>query len=125
MIPMRSNGDADRQVNDAVRSIGQHARAANLIRANHLATALAEAAAGSLVEGQRIAAVDHAHQLVGSAGTFGFPVASELAAALEGFFHAGVFGDTAATATARGQLRDLFTVLSAEPADPSDPATDL
>lgn len=122
---MRTNGDADQQVNDAVRSIGHHAHTANLARANHLAEAMTAAEAGSLAEDQRTAAVDHAHQLIGSAGTFGFPVASELAASLEGFFIAGDFDDTAVTAIAREQLRELFTVLSAEPADPTDPATDL
>lgn len=117
---MRTNGDADRQVNDAVRSIGHHAQAANLGRARHLAEAMIEVGAGSLSEDQRSAAVDHAHQLVGSAGTFGFPVASELAASLEGFFTTGLFDDAEATATARDQLRELFTVLSAEPEDPGD-----
>lgn len=117
---MPTNGDADGRVGDALRSIGHQARAVNLGRAAQLAEAMEAAEAGRLAEGRRISVIDHAHQLVGSAGTFGFPVASRLAASLEGFFAAGTFNDPATMANAREQLRQLFTVLSVEPTDPPD-----
>ena len=60
----------------AVRSIGEQALKMNLRRARDLEEGVALAGRGELADGRRMIAIDAAHQLVGSAGTFGFPGAS-------------------------------------------------
>ena len=77
---------AEDRLRAVVESIGGHARSANLSRADRLSEALAEVAAGSLDEPARQEATEIAHQLVGSAGTFGFPEASQLAGEIERYF---------------------------------------
>jgi HPt (histidine-containing phosphotransfer) domain-containing protein len=118
---MAANGEAPdgppaELLRAAVRSIGDHALAMNLGRAARLADLLARAENGRLVEGHRTAAIELAHQLVGSAGTFGFPQASALAAELEQFFTDAAFDDRERLARARGQLEELREALAAEPA---------
>ena len=100
----------------AVESIGGHARSVNLARADHLEQVLADIAAGRADENQRQQATESAHQLVGSAGTFGFPGASQLAGELERYFVEADFTDQARLATAREQVARLRAELSAEPA---------
>ncbi|HEY5821205.1 MAG TPA: Hpt domain-containing protein [Propionibacteriaceae bacterium] len=97
-----------------VRSIGDHARTVNLARAAGLGEALDDAAGGRLHDGRRRAAAELAHQLVGSAGTFGFAGVSDLAAQLERFFADGVY-DATQLETARAQLGALFTQLQSDP----------
>lgn len=109
------DGDAGARIRAAVRSIGVHARAANLDRSARLTAAFDAGASGALSEPEREEAADVAHQLVGSAGTFGFPTVSELAAELETFFADGGFGDPVRVETARGQLHRLQEELAAGP----------
>ena len=105
---------------EAFRSIGHHAHAVNLDRAARLADALAVAGGGRLDDAQRASATALAHQLVGSAGTFGFPGASQLAGDLERFFADGAFDDPERLATARAHLGQLQAELAAEPAYPPE-----
>ena len=100
----------------AVESIGDHARAANLARAAHLEQVLADIAAGQADEEERQGATESAHQLVGSAGTFGFAGASQLAGELERYFVEADFTDQARLAAARDQVGRLRAELAADPA---------
>lgn len=102
------------QLDGVVRSIGDHARTVNLSRAAGLSTAIDQAGSGQLADSERFAAAEVAHQLVGSAGTFGFSGASALAAELEHFFTDADFG-ASRLAVARQQLTSLFEQLNAEP----------
>jgi HPt (histidine-containing phosphotransfer) domain-containing protein len=97
--------DAEVRLRAVVESIGGHARSANLARADRLSEALAEVAAGALDESDRRRATDIAHQLVGSAGTFGFPGASQLAGEIERYFVEADLADPVRLATARDQVR--------------------
>jgi HPt (histidine-containing phosphotransfer) domain-containing protein len=99
----------------AVESIGDHARSVNLARAAHLDRVLADIAAGRSDEDERQRATESAHQLVGSAGTFGFPGASQLAGELERYFVEADFADPARLAVAREQVSRLRAELAAKP----------
>ncbi len=121
---MRANGDPEDRVRDAVRLIGHHARAVNLSRAARLADALAVASGGRFDDAQRESATELAHQLVGSAGTFGFPGASQLAGALERFFADRAYDDPERLSAARTQLDQLQAELAAEPAYAVDDGLD-
>jgi HPt (histidine-containing phosphotransfer) domain-containing protein len=111
-----TEGPTAERLRAAVRSIGDHARSMNLGRATRLADLLRRAEDGRLPEEQRTAAIELAHQLVGSAGTFGFPEASSLAAELEQFFVDAAFDDRDRLGQARRQLERLREELAAEPA---------
>ena len=111
-----SEDDPSQSVRTYVRSIGDHARLVNRERAALLDDALLTASRGGLDEEGRAAAAQLAHQLVGSAGTFGFPGASQLAGELERFFDDGDFEDRHRLAEARRQLAALHLELAAEPA---------
>ena len=106
---------AEDRLRAVVESIGGHARSANLSRADRLSEALAEVAAGSLDEPARQEATEIAHQLVGSAGTFGFPEASQLAGEIERYFVEADLADPVRLATARDQIRRVQEALAAEP----------
>jgi hypothetical protein len=99
----------------AVESIGDHARSVNLARAEHLDRVLGNIAAGREDEEERLRATEAAHQLVGSAGTFGFPGASSLAGELERYFVEADFTDQARLAAAREQVARLRAELAAGP----------
>lgn len=119
--------DAAERARAAVRSLSSHALSINRRRAAEVGDALLLAEVGALDTDRREYAVELAHQLVGSAGTFGFPAASDLAADLERFFAAGLF-DVPRVRAARTTLARLHQVLEADPAlppeddDPRDPA---
>ena len=106
---------AEDRLRAAVESIGGHARSANRARADQLSEALAEVAAGSREEAARQEATEIAHQLVGSAGTFGFPGASQLAGEIERYFVEADLDDPVRLAKARDQVRRLQEELAAEP----------
>ena len=109
----------------AVESISDHARLVNLARAGHLEQVLADIAAGRADEDKRQLATESAHQLVGSAGTFGFPGASQLAGELERYFVEADFTDQARLASAREQVARLRAELAAGPAyQPDDEERD-
>jgi hypothetical protein len=67
-------------------SFGRQARTVNLGRVLRLLALLDLSDAGALDERGRGEAENLAHQVVGSAGTFGFPAASTDAAVIEGYF---------------------------------------
>ena len=110
-------GDEERQerLRAAVESIGGHARSVNQERAVRLGRALSEVAAGHRGETRRREATEAAHQLVGSAGTFGFSEASELAGEVERYLRDGDLDDVAGVAPARAHVRPLPDPLAAEP----------
>ena len=110
------DGDASAQLSAVMRVIGIHARSVNLGRAEKLADALAGADNGRLDDSARQTATELAHQLVGSAGTFGFVGASDLAGELEQFFANGGFDDRTRLDAARSTLHRLQQALHAEPA---------
>lgn len=72
--------------NRLLASLGRQARAVNLARVVRLLELLDSADAGALDEGGRHEAENLAHQVVGSAGTFGFPTASVDAVSIEEHF---------------------------------------
>jgi HPt (histidine-containing phosphotransfer) domain-containing protein len=104
----------------AVESISDHARSVNLARAARLDRVLADIAAGRDDEGERQLATESAHQLVGSAGTFGFPGASSLAGELERYFVEADFTDPDRLVAAREQVARLRAELAAGPAYPPE-----
>ena len=73
-------------------SLGRQARTVNLARVVRLVALLDASDAGSLDDAGWLEAENLAHQVVGSAGTFGFPTASVEAVAIEDYFAAGPAG---------------------------------
>jgi HPt (histidine-containing phosphotransfer) domain-containing protein len=122
-----SDDFAEDRLRAAVESIGDHARSVNLDRADRLNQALAAVAAGSVEEATRRQAAEIAHQLVGSAGTFGFSGASQLAGEIGRYFVEGDLADPNQLATAREQVRRLREELAAgpdyQPDDEDDPTS--
>lgn len=102
------------ELDGVVRSIADHARTVNLERAAGLSRAVEQVASGRPPDQGWDAAADLAHQLVGSAGTFGFVGVSDLASELESFF-ASADVDPPRVALARAQIRSLVAQLSAAP----------
>lgn len=103
------------QARAAVRAIGQRAKRANLDRAKVLESALEAARHGTLDEDRRTSARIAAHQLAGSAGTFGYPRTSELSSRLGAFFRQGADPEQLPRATK--WLRELHADLGSEPYD--------
>jgi HPt (histidine-containing phosphotransfer) domain-containing protein len=81
--------DPDDALQPFLASLAVSARAANLARCDVIAEGLQAVADDRLNEELRAAAARAAHQVVGSAGTFGSRAASELALELEEFFEGG------------------------------------
>jgi HPt (histidine-containing phosphotransfer) domain-containing protein len=75
-----------RRMASVLSTIATQARRTNLVRAAEIGTALDRASVGQLDAAGRAAAERIAHQLAGSAGTFGFVEVSRLARLLERFF---------------------------------------
>jgi HPt (histidine-containing phosphotransfer) domain-containing protein len=92
VVPERSNREPEDALRAVLRGLAVSARESNLARAAVLEAALAALDAGSLAPEEREAAIHAAHQVVGSAGTFGRRRSSELAAGLERFFRQGLDG---------------------------------
>jgi HPt (histidine-containing phosphotransfer) domain-containing protein len=112
-----SADDQDEAMRSVLRTLSASALATNLARATTLADALDAAAAGSLREDGRAAAEHAAHQLMGSAGTFGSRYASQLAGGLERFFETALASGHPAPADlarAREQLELLQAELGGE-----------
>lgn len=113
--PVHDSDDRGERLDEldrVVRQIGENARQVNLDRARSLAAALDRADAGELAEPGREAAAATAHQLVGSAGTFGFRDVSRLAGRVEAFFAAGRF-EGWERQVARQQVAELLHQLEA------------
>lgn len=103
-------------VNAVLRVLAVSAARANLARSAVIGEALRAAEAGQLREQQRADAAAAAHQVVGSAGTFGLPRASRTAARLEDFFSSVDDGAVPAdVAGARQSLDELTALLAAGP----------
>ena len=119
MVPVRSDGDPEDALRAVLRGLAASAQKANLARATVLEAALTALGDGSLTAGQRDAAVQAAHQVVGSAGTFGKRRSSVLAADLEQWFReVPVPGPEAARLDwARGRLGDLRADLTSDHQD--------
>jgi len=96
-----------------VRTIGVHARVANLARANNLAVAVSDGAVLLAPDG-RSRAAGIAHQIAGSAGTFGFPGASRLAAEIERILLVGEL-DAGHLEIVGGHVEALLADLTGEP----------
>jgi len=120
-----SDDFAEDRLRAAVESIGDHARSVNLDRADRLNQALAAVADGSEEEMTRRQAAEIAHQLVGSAGTFGFSGASQLAGEIGRYFVEGDLADPNQLATARDQVRRLREELATGPDYQPDEEDDL
>lgn len=69
-----------------VADVADRARQRNLDRAAELAGWIRAAETGALTARDRVEAADVAHQLAGSAGTFGYLVATDLARRIEQCF---------------------------------------
>ena len=107
------NSRAD-QMRDRVRELRTSAVESNLERCSQLEAAMNQAVTAGLdPEGRRDAA-DVAHKLLGSAGTFGFPIASDRAGRLERL----LLGDGPVDAAqASGWLVEIREALSGDPED--------
>ncbi|MGI3785998.1 MAG: hypothetical protein ACRYG2_35075 [Janthinobacterium lividum] len=107
------DGPATVAENRLLASLARQARAVNLARVVRLVELLDASDAGGLDEAGRSEAENLAHQVVGSAGTFGFPSASVDAVAIEEYFatgpagSAGPAGSGAGTGTVRRTLEGL------------------
>jgi HPt (histidine-containing phosphotransfer) domain-containing protein len=104
-------------VGRAYRRLSRRARRSNLARAQQLQVTLQAAGGGGLVQEERRKAAALAHQIMGSAGTFGYPEASELAARLEAMLLTGEQHDDVQNAAALGLLAALHGELAVDPAD--------
>jgi HPt (histidine-containing phosphotransfer) domain-containing protein len=89
VVPVRPIEDPDEGFREVMRGLAASARQANLARTAVLEEALRALRVGPLAPDARDAAVRAAHQVVGSAGTFGRHRSSELAAGLEQWFRTG------------------------------------
>ena len=108
MVPVRPADDPDDALQAVMRGLAVSAREANLARTAVLEASVAALAAGPLTAEQRGAAVSAAHQVVGSAGTFGWHRSSAVAAELEQWFRDGPTpGDPDRMAWADARLAEL------------------
>ncbi len=110
-------GDPAAQVRTALNRIGRRARRSNTERALRLRGAVGAVVDGRLSEEERAAAVEAAHQLIGSAGTFGFRRASDLAGELEDFFVAADFAMPERVRAAELLVKDLEQELASNPTE--------
>lgn len=108
--------DRDDAVAAVLRDLSVTAARSNLVRAGVIEDALRAAERGRLSEPQRVAATAAAHQVAGSAGTFGRPQASRVAAQLEELLTAPALDPVGSAAAglseARRRLAELTTLLS-------------
>lgn len=109
--------DAQAKARELLHSIGAHARSSNQHRVGELSQAVARVGRGELSALDRERAVDVAHQLVGSAGTFGWQRASALAREVELFLRQADAPDPVQLAAAMRALALVEQDLSADPED--------
>ena len=96
-------------------SFGAQARTVNLARVLRLLELLDVSDAGVLDERGRVEAENLAHQVVGSAGTFGFRAASADAAMIEDYFAAAVEGRPGPEAPVVRRTLDRLRAVFADP----------
>ena len=111
-----TGGAAQDRAEAAMQQIAARALQSNVQRLTVLDGAVRAAGLGSLAEEERSAASDVAHQLVGSAGTFGYRQVSELARGLERFFRDQDY-DPAVVEKVTEQIAVMQQDLQAEPDD--------
>lgn len=109
--PLPVDGPATLAERETLRRIGRRARRTNLARAERLDTLLQRAAGVALSEVERGEARTLAHQIVGSAGTFGYDRASRLALQVERYLGRREGADTTETASVRRVVADLLEQL--------------
>jgi HPt (histidine-containing phosphotransfer) domain-containing protein len=116
-VPGESRPDGQRPEVSMMHAIAARAWQSNLARLAQLDDALQRAAAGTLALDGSAAAAQVAHQLVGSAGTFGYPRVSELGRRVELWFAAGALDDPGAAESAALDLATMRQDLVAGAAD--------
>lgn len=114
-----ANSSAERAT-AAVKAIGVNATRANLARVAELDAAMGAIGDRRLDENQREAARMAAHRMIGSAGTFGFPRASELSRHLERFFSHASRHDAVRVRQAQQWLQALHQDFAAGPQHDDD-----
>jgi len=112
--------DAAERARDLMATIGARARTKNLQRVTDLEEGLRAAATGTCSDDSRLALVDVAHQLVGSAGTFGFARVSAGARELELMLTETSFADPEKLTAAAARLEGLRQDLLGEPDEETD-----
>lgn len=112
----RADGVEHSEFDDAMAGFRERARISNGARAEVIAQALQALLDGNLTEETRLIAHAAAHSLAGSAGTFGFPLASRLGRDLEALFDTV---DADPQAQARAGLEQV-TLLRQALTDPSE-----
>lgn len=104
--------DPAERARDLMATIGARARMKNLQRVTDLEEGVRAAATSTWSDASRLVLVDVAHQLVGSAGTFGFAKVSAAARELELMLAETSFADpevlTAAGLRLQGMRQDLL-----------------
>ena len=107
----------------AIRAIWRQRRASVLARVGVIEQAISAVGEGQLTEDARSAAAREAHMLAGSAGTFGFSLASELARELELALEPAAPPDRTELPRLRETVRRLRHELSQDGAEPGEPET--
>lgn len=100
-----------------MRLLTSRARRSNLRRVEQVKAVLTAAGEGRLEENERRRAAELVHQILGSAGTFGYPRASDLAGRLEGLLRAADLSDAELLGEARATLAALRNELAGGRAD--------
>lgn len=119
--PGGADGVEHSELDDAMAAFRERARVSNSGRAEVIAQALQALLDGVMTEEMRRDARAAAHSLAGSAGTFGFPVASRLGRDLEALFD-HLDDDPQAQAQAGLEQVALLRRALTDPGDPADPA---
>lgn len=114
--PGRADGVEHSDLDDAMAGFRERARVSNGARAEVIARALQALLDGDLPEDMRLHARAAAHSLAGSAGTFGFPLASRLGRDLEALFET-IDADPQARARAGLEQVALLRQALTDPAD--------
>jgi HPt (histidine-containing phosphotransfer) domain-containing protein len=112
--------DPAERARDLMATIGARARTKNLQRVTDLEEGLRAATPGRWSDEARLQLVDVAHQLVGSAGTFGFASVSAAARDLEVALATGAFDDPDELAAAGASLEGMRHALLGDPDAASD-----
>ena len=118
----RSAPDVDIRLAAAMAKLTAQAHHTNRSRVAELASALADLDGGDLDSDRRASALRSAHQLAGSAGTFGMDRASRLAGRLESYLSDIQAGDETRLSEAHAVLSELQQELG--PASPAPPPAD-
>ncbi len=112
-----SGSDPAAQMRERLQLISAQAKHTNEGRVRELSAAIDRLSAGTGTDDERAEAVDVAHKLAGSAGTFGYGGVSETARELESWLASG---GVVGTEQPAGWIADLKAGLAADPDDPDD-----